>query len=162
MLKSVNRLVLGGLVLLATALAINPGEVVPAFRLSDPGGKSFTLAELKGKPSVITFWATWCPICKTEMPKLHALAQELKLRFYVISPTDTDKLALDHMKQFPGFIPLVSLKGGDTPKMLADRWRVVGQPVTLVLDAEGKVVGYHPGRADMQALRDDLALVGIE
>ncbi|WP_308629381.1 TlpA disulfide reductase family protein [Meiothermus granaticius] len=39
--------------------------------LADAAGKSYTLASFKGKPLVITFWASWCPICKAEFPKLH-------------------------------------------------------------------------------------------
>lgn len=41
-------------------------------------GKSFDLAELKGKVVVLTFWSTKCPICHTEIPKLNQLVETYK------------------------------------------------------------------------------------
>jgi len=41
-------------------------------------GKSFDLAELKGKVVVLTFWSTKCPICHEEIPKLNRLAETYK------------------------------------------------------------------------------------
>ncbi|MBO1436737.1 TlpA disulfide reductase family protein [Meiothermus sp. CFH 77666] len=152
------------LVFFAIVLAASPGQVAPDFRLRDASGKVYTLASFKGKPVVITFWASWCPICKAEFPKLHQLAQQYKVPFVVISrePRDTDQVVRDYMKTYPNFLPLLALPGGDNPVAVANRYRVLGQPWTFVLDGEGKVVNLYAGKVEVDALKDDLALAGYE
>lgn len=150
------------LTLLALALAAKPGEVAPDFRLSDSAGKIYTLATFKGQPVVITFWASWCPICKAELPKLHQLAQEYKVPFVLISrePKDSPQVVLEHLKAYPAFLPLLASAGGDTPVAVANRFKVLGQPWTFVLDSEGRIVNLYAGKVEVESLKDDLALAG--
>ena len=48
------------------------------FSATSIDGKSFDLAELKGKVVVLTFWSTKCPICHSEIPKLNQLVETYK------------------------------------------------------------------------------------
>jgi thiol-disulfide isomerase/thioredoxin len=53
-------------------------RAVPGFSLTDLSGRVWTLADLKGKTTLINFWATWCGPCVAEMPYLEKLHQRLK------------------------------------------------------------------------------------
>ncbi|RTI54624.1 thiol-disulfide isomerase [Thermus scotoductus] len=150
------------LLLLGLVLAVGPGQRLPEFALLDPQGKLVTPATMK-KPAVIVFWASWCAVCKAEFPGLHRVAEETRVPFYVISrePKDTKEVVLAYMKAHPLFIPLLA-SDKDKPPEVANRFKVLGQPWTFVVDAEGKVVALFAGRAGREALLDALLLAGAE
>src|SRR5262247_3010238 len=62
---------------LQTALAVEKGDVAPAFRATDFDGKAVDFpAVAAGKPTVVVFWATWCPYCKAFMPYLKNISAD--------------------------------------------------------------------------------------
>src|ERR1051326_3913953 len=48
----------------------------PDFELENIAGGKFKAADLKGKVTVIDFWATWCEPCWSEIPKYNKMAEE--------------------------------------------------------------------------------------
>ncbi len=52
------------------------GKVAPGFTLVDLDGKKVSLADYKGKPVLVNFWATWCGPCKIEMPWFQEFSQK--------------------------------------------------------------------------------------
>lgn len=55
---------------LAETTLINAGDVAPDFTVEMLDGSKVTLSELQGKPTLLIFWATWCPPCRLELSKL--------------------------------------------------------------------------------------------
>lgn len=46
------------------------GQPMPDFAITEVGGREFKVADLRGKIIYISFWATWCPPCLQEMPRI--------------------------------------------------------------------------------------------
>jgi len=66
------------------------GKAAPAFTLVDLSGKKVSLADFKGKPVVIDFWATYCAPCKLEMPWFEEFTAKYKDQGLVVLGVDQD------------------------------------------------------------------------
>jgi cytochrome c biogenesis protein CcmG, thiol:disulfide interchange protein DsbE len=142
------------------SLAQKVGDVAPDFQLSNSSGEAVTLSSLEGQPAVITFWATWCGICISELPQLRQLADS-GVPVYLISETDKSEEVLNFLDEYKltSFQPLLDLQDGDSTKAVASRWQVYGQPVTFVLDANGTIIANfisYVSVEDLQATLDKL------
>jgi thiol-disulfide isomerase/thioredoxin len=51
-------------------------RATPPLKLFDVDGRPWNLAQERGHPVLLNFWATWCEPCRAEMPSLQRLAQE--------------------------------------------------------------------------------------
>ncbi len=62
----------------STEAAVEPlkGKFAPAFTLVNLEGKKVSLADYKGRPVIVNFWATWCAPCKLEMPWFEEFRQK--------------------------------------------------------------------------------------
>ncbi len=56
--------------------------------LFDPNDELLAFSELYGKPVVISFWATWCPPCRAELPELADLKEKFGKEISVIAVTE--------------------------------------------------------------------------
>src|ERR1700694_2345222 len=65
-----------------------PGAPAPQIALQVVGGGTSNLAAERGKVVLVNFWATWCEPCKSEMPGLQLLADELRDRSFVLYSVD--------------------------------------------------------------------------
>ncbi len=113
-------------------------------------GQVLSLANLKGRPLVINFWATWCPPCVEEMPLLDRFYQENKLKGWQILgiAIDQPSSVRRFQAQFPVSYPLVlgGLQGNEFCRLLGNEQGSL--PYTMVLDREGRVLQRKLGRLD--------------
>jgi peroxiredoxin len=128
---------------------LKKGQPAPDFTLKDIDGKAWKLSDLKGKKIVlIDFWATWCNICKREMPILQKVYQEYKpkgVEFFGIALDDADKI-----KQIR---KILEEKGVTYPilidqdqKVATETYQLSGPiPYKLVVDLSGTIVYDHVG-----------------
>ncbi len=116
-------------------------------RFPSPGGPELVLAELRGRPLLINFWATWCAPCVIEMPMLDRFERSQPPHgFRVVG------LAVDHevpVRQFLTSRPVSFRIGlaGPAGIELARSFgnRDGGLPFTLAFDAAGRSIGERLG-----------------
>ena len=116
------------------------GEAPPDFQLKDLNGKTWTLAELRGKPVIINFWATWCAPCKFEMPLLEAAYKKYKDQGLVVLAvdikTDNGEAAVRKYVQDMGLtFPIPVDSTGDAER----NYRVRAYPTTYFVSRDGKL-----------------------
>lgn len=133
------------------ASAVRPGDLAPDFTLVNAAGKKVVLSGLRGQPVVLTFWATWCLVCKEELPELNGEARRADVKnMFAVSATDTPDDALAYFKRgkLNRISPLVdapNTTGISTGAEVARAYRILGQPVSVFINPKGKVTAVHAG-----------------
>jgi cytochrome c biogenesis protein CcmG, thiol:disulfide interchange protein DsbE len=126
----------------AAKLADGGHPVAPAFtldRLDAPGAK-LALADLKGKPLVVNFWASWCIPCKDEAPALQKSFEKYRSQGLVVLGVDAQDFRGDakrFARRFGVTYPIVYDGKGST----LGKWGVTGFPETFFVDRSGHLVG---------------------
>jgi peroxiredoxin len=122
-------------------------HVAPSFELPALDGQKVSLASFHGKKKlVLSFWASWCGPCKTEMPVLREFYQRHrkdsdKFEFLAISiddeQRDAERFATEMKLPFPVLLDLKS--------QAADLYGVDAIPALFVVNENGKVTYAHVG-----------------
>lgn len=108
------------------------------------------LAANKGKVTLIMFWATWCPACKTELPVLEQLRAKYpveKLDILAISVDDTEQAMRSYLSTRPTTIPVV-LSTAD----VGMEFGVKSIPALVIFDGEGQVAFNSAGAYPFEML----------
>jgi cytochrome c biogenesis protein CcmG/thiol:disulfide interchange protein DsbE len=113
------------------------------------------LAELRGRPVVVNFWASWCIPCRDEAPILNASsrAHAGKVVFLGINVQDLREDALAFSRQFG--TPYVSVR--DRGNGTYDDFGLTGVPETYYVDARGRIVAHSPGAISRTSLEQGIA-----
>lgn len=141
---------------LAACPATGTGSGLPALTLSClAGGPAVNPARLGGSPVLVNLWASWCVPCQQEMPALQRAyaGHGRQVRFLGVDTEDERDSARDFLAPVGVHYPQVVDDRGD----LLHRLGGTGLPVTLVLDAAGKVVYSHRGQLTAPTLGKALA-----
>lgn len=125
------------------------------FTATTVGGQAFDGASLAGSPTVLWFWAPWCPTCRSQIPQVQDLAQTYGDRVGVvgIGSLDSAEAIADFAGDADGVTHLEDVDGE-----LWTRFGVAEQSSFVVLDAAGEIVfeaGYG-GSDDLGAEVDAL------
>jgi cytochrome c biogenesis protein CcmG/thiol:disulfide interchange protein DsbE len=111
--------------------------------------------ELRGTPFVLNFWASWCPPCRTETPRLQRAwrtSGERGVLLLGLNMQDVTSDARSFLRELRVTYPNVR----DRSDEVAREWGVVALPETFFVDADGKVVGHVIGEIDVRQLSDGI------
>lgn len=115
------------------------------FTLSSPSGESVRLDDVlkNNKAVLVTFWATWCPPCREEIPDLIQLQERYGKDGFTVLGVDVGESAAK-VSAFMGKTGINYPVVLDTQQTVAAKYRVVGIPTSLLMDSEGRIIGeYH-------------------
>lgn len=138
-----------------SAAAPLPGNPAPDFTLKTINGQQVTLSDLRGQKVFLNFWASWCAPCKNEMPALQTLSREYedKVKVYGVNMLSDDNIEsaerfmLENALTFPSLL--------DETGAVKKAYRIVGLPVSITIDEQGRIVDVHKGelkQTDMKNL----------
>jgi len=76
------------LIIISLCRAARAGEASPRFTASTLGGQTFTNESLKGRVTLLEFWTTWCPYCKSDQSALDEISREFSGQGLVVLAVD--------------------------------------------------------------------------
>jgi len=123
------------------------GKKAPDFTLKDMNDKPVSLSSLKGNVVVVSFWATWCPPCRDEMPSLNRLYRDSRDRGLAVVAVSTDRGA-SPVKDFLGRNPVNFPVLLDSGNKVARQFRVFSLPTTFLLDRNRAIIQRYIGEED--------------
>jgi thiol-disulfide isomerase/thioredoxin len=122
-------------------------RIAETFR--DLHGNPITLADYSGKVVLLNIWATWCPPCRAEMPAIDRLAGAMEGDDFAVIALSTDRGGVERVAEFFKDIQVENLKVmHDRTNDVARQAGVLGLPVTLILDRQGREIARMLGDAD--------------
>ena len=131
----------------------NVGNLAPDFQLRSLDGEFVSLGDLRGKPVLINFWATWCPPCRNEMPYLQGIYEEwsgLGLEVLAINigedPSKVEEFMRGNNLSFAALL--------DIGQDVTEEYGITGIPATFFVDKDGiiqdKVVGAFQNKTQIE------------
>ena len=120
------------------ATAVDQGDIAPAWQATELNGVTVSFPEIsRGKPTILMFWATWCPYSKAFMPYLKSIHEDYGPEHILIvavnaKDKDGDKVAYVDALGFP----VVAIPEGDD---IAANYGIRFIPGLMVVDSNGAV-----------------------
>lgn len=116
------------------------GQQMPAFSIRDTAGRTFDMRALRGSVVVVNFWATWCPPCRAELPRLEKEIWEKyksgKFVVIAIGREETD----DAITKYAAEHGLTFRIAADPKRAVYGLFASAGIPRTYVVDRTGRIV----------------------
>jgi peroxiredoxin len=122
------------------------GQAAPAFRATALDGGVVGRDTLRGRVAVVFFWATWCPACRTELPRLETEVWKAhrspRFALVAIAREETGAEVRPFRDRHRYTMPMAL----DPERTAFDKFATEGIPRTYVLSPEGRIlfqsVGY--------------------
>ncbi len=129
-------------------------HAAPAFDLETPSGDNVTLRTFAGRPLVMNVFASWCPPCREELPRIVSAAHSAKSRvaFLGVDEQEAEQMATMFAKQMHLPYPIALDHG-----QFAASYGARSLPETIFVDAHGTVRAIVHGTISAELLAKHLA-----
>ncbi|RIK39733.1 MAG: hypothetical protein DCC57_20025 [Chloroflexi bacterium] len=133
------------------------GRPAPDFTLQTLDGQSFRLADLRGTPLVLNFWATWCGPCQREMPALQTAAQRYAGQVVIagIDQAEESTVVQAFVDEMGVTFPIAL----DSTSEVGRRYNVSGLPTTFFVDADGIIRHIWAGEMNSITLAEGIGKI---
>ena len=140
------------------AIGLEVGDRPPPFSARDLDGTRHALTGYQGSVLVLHFWASWCPYCRGEIPKITALHTQWRSRGVQVLTISTDRDA-EQLRRFvkQTALPYPVIADGEVRSSVADEYGISGIPVTYIVTPDGHIASRLDGSGDIVgAVQDTL------
>lgn len=133
----------------------------PDFTMTDADGATLTLADFKGKPVLLNFWASWCGPCQSEMPYIQASWEENRadVEFVIVNMTGMNGETEQSAKAFLADAGYTFPCYFDANDSAASAFGVSSVPQTYLINAEGNIIGAYMGAMDASVLAQGIDML---
>ena len=118
------------------------GEIAPNFEGPSPSGEILSLSNLKGKVTIIEFWASWCRPCRVENPNLVRLYKEMHPKGLEIVGVSLDRNRNSWLRAIDDdgltWSHVSNLKFWQDP--IAKLYNITAIPASFIIDKEGRII----------------------
>ena len=111
-------------------------------------GQTLNLADYRGRPVLVHFWATWCPVCRLGNGAIDAIARDHQVVAVALQSGDAPEI-----RRYMAAEGLSFTVVSDETGALASPWGVPGVPATFILDANGRIAHATMGFSSEWGLR---------
>lgn len=127
-------------------------ELLPDFTFTTLAGEKLSSADFKGQPILLNFWATWCPPCVVEYPKLIELAKlNPEMIFILISSDFKNETITAFISKHPAPSSNMFLVRDDNRKLTEGIFQTYRLPESIIVDRKGLMVRKVVGDTDWSA-----------
>ncbi len=135
------------------------GQPAPAITATTFDGTKVDLADYRGRPVIVNFWASWCVPCREEFPLLAERLAELgaadDLAILGVLYKDEPEMAQRFLDDFGEAWPTLA----DPDGVIADAYRVVAPPQTYFIDKDGILQAIQIGQIDAEDFETQYAKI---
>jgi cytochrome c biogenesis protein CcmG/thiol:disulfide interchange protein DsbE len=128
------------------------GYLAPQFTLKNTFGEEVSLADFRGRPVVLNFWASWCPPCRAEIPHFQDASTKYNGQAVVLGVDQGEPLSV--VGDFGAALGITYPLLLDSDNSVSRDYGVAALPKTVFIDSDGVIREMFTGIVNRAVLQD--------